>query len=49
MLMDTKLDLEDHRKVNLEEGEVSTKAINAVFFQEISGKTGENVKEVPIW
>lgn len=44
--MGSKLDLEDARKVAKEEGEAYCKSINAVFFQEISAKTGENVKEV---
>ena len=48
-LVGTKLDLEDHRKVSREEGEAYANTINAVFFQEISAKTGENVKEVTIW
>jgi GTPase SAR1 family protein len=45
-LIGTKLDLEDVRKVNKEEGEAYAKGIGSVFFQEISSKTGENVKEV---
>jgi GMP synthase PP-ATPase subunit len=40
------LDLEDVRKVSKEEGETYGKEIKAAFFQEISSKTGENVKEV---
>jgi hypothetical protein len=46
-LVGTKLDLEDVRKVGKEEGEAYGKEIKAAFFQEISSKTGENVKEVP--
>ena len=45
-LIGTKLDLDDGRKVTKEEGDSYSKAISAVFFQEISSKTGENVKEV---
>ena len=40
------MDLEDVRKVSKEDGEAYGKEIKAVFFQEISSKTGENVKEV---
>ena len=36
--------MEDLRKVNKEEGEAYGKSIGAAFFQEISSKTGENVK-----
>ena len=39
-MVGTKLDLEDVRKVSKEEGEQYAKEVKAVFWQEISSKTG---------